>query len=110
MNIHKELYELKMNRETIIREKIIGSGPVLYLVTPSEKYSECGPKLNFLKWFTSLKSAVEYGDILKTLEDEAANYIYINILLDDGKSLLLKKEELGELLDLEKRNAESSCR
>jgi hypothetical protein len=102
LNILKELYELKMNRETIIREKILGPGPVLYTVTPSCKDGE-GPKLRMLKWFTSLKSAVEYGDILKTLEeDDAAIYIYINILLDDGKSIVLKKEELSDLLDLEK--------
>lgn len=105
--LFRQIYELRTNRRDIIHEKILGLRPVLYVVTPSEKYSECGPNLHFLQWFTSLREAVAYGDLLKSKEEERADHIHINILLDEGKSLLLKTEEIDYILDLEKRKEES---
>lgn len=104
--IFRQIYELRTNCRDIIREKMLGSSPVLYVVTPSERYSGCGPNLHYLRWFTSLRDAVAYGDRL-TAEDQVLDTIDIVILLDEGKSLLLKPEEIKDLLDLEKRKEES---
>uniref|UniRef100_A0A6C0HZ29 Uncharacterized protein n=1 Tax=viral metagenome TaxID=1070528 RepID=A0A6C0HZ29_9ZZZZ len=83
--------QMEQERKDKIDMTMIRDGPKIFMIVSWSVNS------NMIRWFISLKEAVEKGKKLKEEDYRYENYD-ITILLDDGTATRLSEEEIDVLL------------